>query len=147
MAEAIATLGFASNILQVIQFVSNFASKVWAIYQHGNDALEEVRELRQLAENIKHAQRQLQDHGDSHRQGSGNNKAKEKLAQECSTVLDDILDSLNKIGDVGGYRRRDAILAALKNSWNELTFCNSRSLTTWLTLCGNGCPTSLRVVH
>jgi hypothetical protein len=122
MAEAIAALSLASNILQVIDFGSKFASIAWNIYKAGHHSLEgldEIKSLRVLNINLSDVLR------DIHMQSSGaspsdkSNQGVVNLAKECAMQVEELLQSLNNLSLGDTARKRDAFRAAFKLTWKR----------------------------
>ena len=122
MAEAIAALSLASNILQVIDFGSKFASTAWKIYKaahHSLESLDEVKSLRVINDNLSDVLRDIRTQSGGADPASGSNQGIVNLAKECATLAEELLQSLNKLGLGNTARKRDALRAAFKLTWKE----------------------------
>lgn len=120
MAEAIAALGLASNILQVIDFGSKFVSTAWKIYKaayHSLEGLDEVASLRAINVNLSDALRDIRTQSSGVDSASESNQGIVNLAKDCATVAEELLQSLNKLGLRDDMRKRDALRAAFKLTW------------------------------
>jgi hypothetical protein len=120
MAEAIATLSLASNILQVIDFGSKFASTAWKIYKaarHGHGDLNEVASLRVINVNLGNVLRDIRTQSYDADPASESNQGIVNLAKGCATLVEELLQSLNELGLGDAARKRDALRAAFKLTW------------------------------
>lgn len=122
MAEAIAALSLASNILQVIDFGSKFASTAWKIYQVARqsvDGVDEVASLRAINVSLSDVLREI------HSQCGGANLANDinqgiiNLAKECAKLVEELQQSLKKLGIGDVLRKRDVVYAAFKLTWKR----------------------------
>jgi hypothetical protein len=113
MAEAVAALSLAANVLQFIDFGYRFVSQAWRIYQSGSDGAEAAPGLQVLTKDLQDvlANLQIPQEGDSH--------GMSQLSQDCSRVARRLLESLNVISVHGKGRKRDAIKASFKALWNR----------------------------
>jgi hypothetical protein len=121
MAEAIAALSLASNILQVIDFGSKFVSTAWKIYKaahHSLEGLDEVSSLRVINVNLGDVLRDIRTQFGGADPASESNQGIVNLAKECATLVEELLQSLNKLGLGDAARKRDALRAAFKLTWN-----------------------------
>ena len=122
MAEAIAALCLASNILQVIDFGSKFVSTAWKIYKaahHSLEGVDEVASLRAINVNLGDALRDIRIQSSGVDPASENNKGIVNLAKDCATVVEELLQSLNKLGLRDTPRKRDALRTAFKLMWKR----------------------------
>lgn len=120
MAEAIAVLSLASNILQVIDFGSKFASTAWKIYRaahHSLEGLDDVASLRVISVNLGDVLRDIRAQSGNADPVSESNQGIVNLAKECATLVEELLQSLNKLGLENVARKRDALRAAVKLTW------------------------------
>jgi hypothetical protein len=120
MAEAIAALSLASSILQVIDFGSKFASTAWKIYKAGHHSLEgldEVSSLRVINVNLGDVLRDIRTQPGGADPASESNQGIVNLAKECAKLVEELLQSLNKLGLGDAARKRDALRAAFKLTW------------------------------
>ena len=116
MAEAVVALSLAANILQVVEYGSEFVGVAWKIWKSGRDGIEGLTALQALSQNLKEVSQQLQVEHPSTRQAASE-KGICDLARECSRTAQEILDSLEKIGLQTNGRKRDAAKAAFKLAW------------------------------
>jgi hypothetical protein len=122
MAEVIAALSLASNILQVIEFGTSFASTAWKIYEgsrHGRQGLDEVASLRKINDNLCDALKDIRT------QSAGVSVTSESaggildLSKQCSALAEELLQSLDSVGLADVRRKRDALRAAFRLSWKK----------------------------
>ena len=120
MAEAIAALSLASNILQAIDFGSKFASTACNIYKaahHGLGGVDEVASLRVINANLGDVLRDIRTQSGGADLASESNQGIVNLAKECAVLVEELLQSLNKLGLGDAARKRDALRAAFKLTW------------------------------
>ena len=120
MAEAIAALSLASNILQVIDSGSKFASTAYNIYKaahHGLKDVDEVASLRVINVNLADALHDIRTQSGGADPASESNQGIVNLAKECAVLVEELLQSLNKLGLGDASRKRDALRAAFKLTW------------------------------
>ena len=125
MADAVAALGLAANILQVLEYGSKFVTTAWKIWRSGKD-VDIFSTLQSLSENLKSVANDLQP-ADSTQQGTSaihiaSERAIFDTASECRKVAQEILESLDKIGledAVRTRRKRDAARASFKVIWKS----------------------------
>ncbi|KAI0809323.1 hypothetical protein GGR55DRAFT_689505 [Xylaria sp. FL0064] len=124
MAEAVATLAFAANILQFLEAGRKFSTRAYAIATAGSHSLADLKELRHITECLHPLLEQLN-------QGTGRQTAVAAtgtqtrlatLSEECSqVVLRELLQTLDDAGVSSSRRRKDAIMAAFKLTWHQST--------------------------
>jgi hypothetical protein len=122
MAEAIAALSLASNILQVIDFGTSFASTAWKIYQgsrHGRRDLDDVASLRSINSNLRDALRDIRTQSASVSATSESTSGILDLSKQCSALAEQLLQSLDSLGLADVKRKRDALRAAFRLSWKK----------------------------
>jgi hypothetical protein len=122
MAEAIAALSLASNILQVIDFGTSFASTAWKIYQgsrHSRQDLDEVAYLRNINTSLRDTLRDISTQSDGLNATSESTAGILDLSKHCSTLAEELVQSLDSLGLADVKRKRDAIRAAFKLSWEK----------------------------
>ncbi|KAI1121915.1 hypothetical protein F5Y10DRAFT_287923 [Nemania abortiva] len=130
MADPIATLSLASSILQVIDFASSFATTAWKIYQaadRGREALDEVEELRKIANDLADILQEIQSQPVSGAAAADSSDGIVSLAKACATLVEELLQTLPAGTNI--TRKRDAIRVAFKLKWKSE---NIRALQTRL---------------
>ncbi|KAJ0124736.1 hypothetical protein J7T55_006077 [Diaporthe amygdali] len=126
MAEAIAGLSFAANILQMVEYGGVFVTTAWKIYssQAESQLVKDFDQLQYLTEDFKNILDCLE-HNDSVNSSTESlpdrNRDLLKLAAESRKISEEILNSLNKIGNptVWRVKKHKAIQAAFKLTWSQ----------------------------
>ncbi|KAK1758029.1 hypothetical protein QBC47DRAFT_132305 [Echria macrotheca] len=122
MAEAVAALGLAANILQMLDYGGKILSTAWAIYD-GTDATG-FTSLQTLCEDLKSSVETLQ------KPQSEPDEAIAHLAKECSVVANALLQKLQALGLSKKMRigKREALQAAFQRAWkrNEIQELENR---------------------
>lgn len=122
MAEAIATLGLAANILQMVEYGSKFVAAVWKIYdasQADHPLAEDLDQLRCHTQEVEKILGSLEQNDSiipSTAALEDTDRDLRALAAESRKVTEEILDSLNEIGKL---KKHKAIQAAFKSLWHE----------------------------
>jgi hypothetical protein len=113
MAEAVAALGLAANILQMLDYGRKVLSTAWGIYD-GTDQTG-FTSLQTLCEDLKGSVETLQ------RPQSEPDEAIAHLAKECSVVANALLQKLQALGLSGkrGIGKREALQAAFQRVWRR----------------------------
>jgi hypothetical protein len=120
MAEAIAALSLASSILQVIDFGSKFASTAWNLYKaahHSIEGLDEIASLRAIHINLSDVLQDIRMQSSNADPASESSEGIVNLANECATLVEELLQSLSKLSLRDASRKRDALRAAFKFVW------------------------------
>jgi hypothetical protein len=122
MAEAIAALSLVGNILQVIDFGSQFASTAWKLYKSSRESrtsIDEISPLQTINFNLSNVLQDIREQFHFVGQASESNEGILNLAKECAVLVEELLQSLNKIGLKDATRKRDALRAAFKMIWKK----------------------------
>jgi hypothetical protein len=119
MAEAIAAFSLAANIVQFIDFGSNFASSVWKIYWSGRDGVSEVPDLRKITDDLQEVLKNLQLLAGNNEEILESECGIRQLAEQCQNVATELLISLSKVSLPDKVRKRDVLKAAFKIIWKE----------------------------
>ena len=125
--EAVAAFALAGNILQFLQSAGKFTSLVWNIHHYQADALQDLSILRTIAEDLQHLMPQMQIPSSQRESLSVGHPQTVKLAEQCSKILRELLQSLDSIqGSSGNSRQRhaqkskiNAFVTACKTVWNK----------------------------
>ena len=119
MAEAVAALSLAANIIQVTDFGFEFVSSAWKIWRSGGEGVEALTTLQTLSQSLKDVALQLRVDLPTSDLRVASNRGIFDAAGECSKAAQEILDSLDKIGlpSAPQGRKRDAARAAFKLVW------------------------------
>ncbi|KAI3394581.1 hypothetical protein diail_2572, partial [Diaporthe ilicicola] len=126
MAEAIAGLSLAANILQIVEYGGVFVTTAWKIYSSQADVqlVKDFDRLRYLTKDLKGVLGSLERNTSDFPKIAGSQERDRdllSLAVESRKVTEEILGSLNKIGDPARWRvtKHKAIQAAFKLIWNQ----------------------------
>ena len=122
MAEAVAALSLAANILQVTDFGIQFVTTAWKIWRSGPEGIEAFATLQALSQDLKSVSTQLQTGQDALRTDhlAASDKGIFEAARECSNAAQEILDRLDKLGlHSTPARKRDAARASFKLLWKS----------------------------
>lgn len=121
MAEAVAALSLAANILQVLDFGKQFAIAGCAIYQAGPGSIEVLSDLQSSSSGFHSVLTELQK-GAARAPTSNVAKGDDGilvLASKCSGVLNQMLEAIASSGSLEKGRKRDAAKAAFKLVWKK----------------------------
>lgn len=113
MAEAVAALGVAANVLQFLDYGSRFVSQAWRIHKTGSDGLDGIPNLQLMTKQLQEVLGDLQKHQ------ATDNPELLQLSEECSRVARRLIESIDCIGIPQGGRKRDALKTAFKMAWKR----------------------------
>lgn len=126
MAEAIAALSLAANILQMVEYGGFFVTTAWKIYSSQADTrlAKDFDHLRHLTEDVEKILGSLEQNDLDTASAAGlRDKDRDLLAlvAESRKITKEILDSLNKIGNPAAWkaRKHKAIKATFKLTWKS----------------------------
>lgn len=126
MAEAIAALGLAANILQTVEYGGVFVTTAWKIYSSQADAnlVKDFDQLRYLTQDLRGILDSLKQSSSGFPSTAGLRSRDHdllRLVAESQRITEEILCSLDKIGDLNKwkFKKHKAILAAFKLTWNQ----------------------------
>ncbi|KAK4033781.1 hypothetical protein C8A01DRAFT_39751 [Parachaetomium inaequale] len=122
MAEAVAALSLAANVLQVTDFGIRFVSTAWNIWRSGPESIEAFAALQALSQDLKSVSVQLQTGQNAVQTDhlAASDKGIFEAARECSNAAQEILDRLDKLGlQSTPARKRDAARASFKLLWKS----------------------------
>ncbi|ETS76293.1 hypothetical protein PFICI_11680 [Pestalotiopsis fici W106-1] len=121
MAEAIAALAFASNIVQFLEFGAKFAIKADQIVKAGSNSVSDLQELRHITNYLHPLLQQLNaDDSSNHSSTKSSSQSRLiKLSKECSQVVEELLQTLDDAGVNDSSGRRDAIVTSFRLTWNH----------------------------
>jgi hypothetical protein len=119
MAEVIAGLSLAANILQMVECGVQFTSIAWKIWNSGQESLDGFNRLQYLSKDLKHVLKRLQLDGTHQPSVSGSDINLFQLAGQCTKVLEHLLKTLHEIGADRIVRKPGAIQAAFKLTWKK----------------------------
>ncbi|KAK4450287.1 hypothetical protein QBC34DRAFT_403202 [Podospora aff. communis PSN243] len=113
MAEAVAALGVAANILQFLDYGSRFITQAWRIHKAGSDGIDGIPSLQAMTKDLQDVLSDLQ------KQKAGDNPGLARLSEDCSDVARRLLASIDCICIPQGGRKRDAIKTTFKVAWQR----------------------------
>jgi hypothetical protein len=121
MAEAVAALSVAANVIQFVDFGGRVISTAWAVHQRGSDGFGEAMDLERTAKDLTLVLAGLRVPLEVQEDGSKteSQQSVEELVDQCSKLAGDMLASLSKIGLSDKLRKRDALRAAFRMAWKE----------------------------
>jgi len=120
MAEAVAALGLAANILQVTDYGIQFVSIAWKVWRSGHEGVDAIATLHTLSQDLKNVTVQLQADSTSSQTDrlAASDRGIFEAAVECGKAAQEILDSLDRILPPSS-RKRDAAKNAFRLVWKE----------------------------
>jgi hypothetical protein len=119
MAEAIAALAFAGNILQFLDAGQQFVGRAYTIAVAGSHSLTDVKELRHITEYFQPLLAQLNPGNNHHGTTTQSERQLAALSTECAQVVGELLQTLNNAGVDDAGRKMDQIITAFKLTWNR----------------------------
>jgi hypothetical protein len=120
MAEAIAGLALAANILQLLDCGAQFVSISWKIWDSGQEGLENFSSLQHLSKDLKNVVKRLQaDDARQHFSSPDPDANLFTLAGQCVKVTEQLLETLDKIGVGSRGKKRKAVQAAFMLTWKK----------------------------
>jgi len=122
MAEAIAALSLASNILQVLEFGAKFASTAWKIHNIDHrvpEVLGELTALNTISNNLSDVLQDIRTAPGFTDLASPSNQGILNLSKECAIFVEKLVNSLNKLYFGDAARKRNAIAAAFMLTWGR----------------------------
>ncbi|GAB1319895.1 hypothetical protein MFIFM68171_10105 [Madurella fahalii] len=120
MAEVIAAIAVAGNVLQFLEAGTKFTSKAYDIISRSGVLPRSLEELRQISIDLQAILQKLGDPTKSRNLGSGTqpDDSLAVLAASCSKLIRELLDRLAKTGVGDGKQRLDAVLSAFRAIWH-----------------------------
>jgi hypothetical protein len=113
MAEVLASVGLASNVLHFLDFGASFVSKAWSIYHEGEEAVESARGLKVITVDLQRVAKSLET------TKADDSSEVARISRECSQVATELLTSLHKIGTPNIGNRKSAVKTAFKLMWTR----------------------------
>lgn len=128
MAEAIATLAFAGNIVQFLEFGAKFVNRAHQIAKAGSNNLSDLEELRHITHHLDPLLQDLSVEGPSDELSPKSTSQQRliKLSHECSQVVRELLEALKKAGINDSRRRMDAIVTSFRLTWHHAEIAKLR---------------------
>lgn len=117
MAEALAAIGVAANVIQLLDFGSRFVSSCWEIYTAGRDGVGEFPDLYAITKDFEGVLKDLKqsDAKSLPREHSGF----QHLLAKCQDLAGQLSDSISKLNLPNKARKRVAVKEAIKRLWND----------------------------
>ena len=120
--DPLTALSLACNVIQVIDFGATMIAKCKELYKDGASA--QSKDIESMAEYLANVSTDLKlpetsPSAESAQQGCQEDEKLAKLAQQCSEIANDLIRELQKLAIQGTHRKRDALLKAVKESWNK----------------------------
>lgn len=117
MAEGIAAVGLAGNIIQFISFSSTLVSKSKDIHQSASGLSSEVVDLEKVSQSLKSLTRPFRITGDLSSQ-------LHQIAQRCNDVADELLEATTKLkchsnSSTRGPTKWQSLRKALRCIWKK----------------------------
>lgn len=119
MAEVIAVLGIAANIVQFLDFGTNFVSKAWRICSAGRDGLCDISDLESTTFDLQKILQSLQTPVEDNGESIDGQTGLRQFADQCQVLATELLNSIQKISASGKTRKRDALTTAFRFVWKE----------------------------
>lgn len=124
MAEALAALGIASNIVQLISFTSDLISKGHEIYTSADGELVEYLELETITNHIQTLNSQIAWKPKLDKKGKKRTLTKtesrlKELCEGCNDVARHLLTALKDLKAEGKNKRWKSFRQALNSVWNQ----------------------------
>ena len=120
--DPLTALSLACNVIQVIDFSAKIVTKCKELYKDGASAKNKdiesmAKYLANISTDLKIPETSLS--ADSAQQECQEDEQLLKLAQQCSETANELICELQKLAIQGTRRKRDAVLKAVKETWNE----------------------------
>ncbi|KAK5651188.1 hypothetical protein OQA88_12736 [Cercophora sp. LCS_1] len=125
MAEAIALVALAGNVLQFLESGGKFASKAIEICRHradSHDGPSNLKRLRHIASDFQDLLEKIQRSATRTAAGSSRNSQPQDLASissDCSSIIQEVLKKLSKIDVNNNFKRTNLILTEFKATWHR----------------------------
>jgi len=117
MAEAIAAVALAGNVLQFLEAGGKFAARAFAILRRGGHAgSSDLSDLRQICGDFEGLLEKLR--GDEVKR-QDNSSPLVSLSIGCSVVVEELLGKLNRIGSSSSHYRVDLLLEEFRSTWQK----------------------------
>ncbi|KUJ13781.1 uncharacterized protein LY89DRAFT_784647 [Mollisia scopiformis] len=119
MAEALAALGLASNIVQFVSFASDLISKSRAISKSTDSGLVENLELEAISSTLHELNHGLLRALATGASSSTAEKILQELCKGCGDVMEELLEVIQSLKSQGPHTRWNSFRQALKSVWKE----------------------------
>ena len=120
--DPLTAFSLACNVIQIIDFSAKIVTKCKELYKDG--ALAKNRDIESVAKSLANVSTDLKlpetfPSAESVQQGYQEDEDLLKLAQQCSETANELICELQKLAIQGTHRKRDAVLKAIKETWNK----------------------------
>ena len=120
--DPLTALSLACNVIQVIDFSAKIVTNCKELYENGASA--KNKEIEFMAKYLASVSTDLKlpetsPSAESAQQVCQEDEKLQKLAQRCSETANELICELQKLAIQGTHRKRDAILTAVKGTWNK----------------------------
>ena len=120
--DPLTALSLGCNVIQVIDVSAKIVTRCKELYKDGASA--KNKDIESMAKYLADVSTDLKLPETSPSAGSAQQGCQEdekilKLAQQCSETANDLICELQKLAIQGPYRKRDAVLKAVKQTWNK----------------------------
>lgn len=119
MAEALAAIALAGNVLQFLEAGGKFAFRAFEILRHGSrgQGRSDLKDLRQISHDFRGLLARLGAVADA---GSSPALAPlTALSASCSDAVRELLEKLERIGVDSSHRRVGELVAEFKSTWHK----------------------------
>ena len=118
MAEVLAALGLAANVIQFVDFGSSLTIKLWSLYRADRENVEALLDVETITRDLQKITAGLS--GPS-KLNSLDDKGLMRLAADCQAVATELLSLLVTLNGPKGKQRGklEAMKSALRHIWKE----------------------------
>jgi hypothetical protein len=118
MAEAVAAVALAGNVLQFLEAAGKFVTRAFKILQHGaNHSPTGLTDIQQICGDLEGLLERLSGGGDA-----GQKVALAplvSLSESCSEVVQELVEKLSRIGVDNNIKRAGLLVAEFKAIWRR----------------------------
>lgn len=127
MAEAVASLSLAANILQMVEYGGVFVTTAWKIYSENadTDIVKDFKQLQYLAKDVDKVlgslEQDLPAFSSTSMSSENGDPEMARLAEECRKVTMEILEFVGKTGDQKSWKTRmhKVVREAFRLTWGQ----------------------------
>ena len=121
MAEALAGVGVAANVVQLLDVGTRLVTSARAIYVSSKEGVGELPDLNAVTKDLELVLQGLNKRRSDGMTLGESEKSFQELITTSQELANDLLNALKKagVGASGSFRRRDAVRVALKRLWND----------------------------
>ncbi|KAK1834932.1 hypothetical protein QBC39DRAFT_275959 [Podospora conica] len=124
MAEAIAAVSLAGNVLQFLEAGGKFTFRAFEILRHGacGGSRSDLKDLRQITHDFQRLLEHLRNSSASNDKAASSPLA--SLSMACSDVVKELLEKLDKIGLNDNHKRANLLVIEFKSAWQKVEIEN-----------------------